>query len=47
MDNLGEIENQRLLKKLGLVDTIGGSLTQNGLKGNVKIHKIISGNMEK
>ena len=40
MDNLHEIENQRLFEELGLVDTIGGSSTQNGLKGNVKIHKI-------
>ena len=40
MDNLGEIKNQSLFEELGLVDTMGGSLTQNGLKGNVKIHKI-------
>ncbi|MBT6169482.1 MAG: hypothetical protein HOH98_01915 [Flavobacteriaceae bacterium] len=40
MDNLGEIKNQRLFEELGLVNTMGGSLTQNRLKGNVKIHKI-------
>ncbi len=40
MDNLDEIENQRLFEELGLVNTMGGSLTQNRLKGNVKIHKI-------
>ena len=40
MDNLGEIKNQSLFEELGLVDTMGGSLTQNGLKGNVKIRKI-------
>jgi hypothetical protein len=40
MDNLDEIENQRLFEELGLVDTMGGTLTQNRLKGNVKIHKI-------
>ena len=40
MDNLNEIKNQRLFEELGLVDKMGGTLAQNRLKGNVKIHKI-------
>ena len=42
MDNLNLTEDQSLFEELGSVNTMGGSLIQNRLKGMVKTHKIFS-----